>query len=74
MQFDRKDIDMNKMVATTLEGRLHVFDMRTQHPTKGFASICEKAHASTVWSVKHLPSNRDVFMTTGGTGSLNLWQ
>lgn len=74
VQFDRKDIDMNKLVATTLEGRLHVFDMRTQHATAGFTSLAEKAHASTVWSVRHLPSNRDVFMTTGGTGSLNLWQ
>ena len=33
---------MNKLVATSLEGKFHVFDMRTQHPTKGFASISEK--------------------------------
>lgn len=33
---------MNKLVATSLEGKFHVFDMRTQHPTKGFASLSEK--------------------------------
>lgn len=33
---------MNKLVATSLEGKFHVFDMRTQHPTKGFASVTEK--------------------------------
>lgn len=33
---------MNKLVATSLEGRFHVFDMRTQHPTIGFASVSEK--------------------------------
>jgi len=33
---------MNKLVATSLEGKFHVFDMRTQHPTKGFASVSEK--------------------------------
>lgn len=29
-QFDRKDIEMNKLVATTLESKFHVFDCRTQ--------------------------------------------
>lgn len=42
MEFDRKDINMNKLVATSLEGKFHVFDMRTQHLTKGFASVSEK--------------------------------
>ncbi|XP_013404845.1 WD repeat-containing protein 92 isoform X2 [Lingula anatina] len=74
VEFDRKDISMNKLVATTLESKFHVFDMRTQHPTKGFASLTEKAHKSTVWNVRHLPQNRDIFMTTGGTGTLCLWK
>lgn len=33
---------MNKLVATTLESKFHVYDMRTQHPTKGFACVTEK--------------------------------
>ncbi|XP_072437643.1 dynein axonemal assembly factor 10 isoform X1 [Chiloscyllium punctatum] len=74
VEFDRKDINMNKLVATSLEGKFHVFDMRTQHPTKGFASVSEKAYKSTVWQVRHLPQNRDVFMTTGGAGNLHLWK
>ena len=41
IEFDRKDIVMNKLVATTLESTYHVFDLRTQHPTKGFASLKE---------------------------------
>lgn len=45
VEFDRKDINMNKLVATSLEGKFHVFDMRTQHPTKGFASVSEKVIA-----------------------------
>ncbi|ROL44281.1 WD repeat-containing protein 92 [Anabarilius grahami] len=74
LEFDRKDINMNKLVATSLEGKFHVFDMRTQHPTKGFASVSEKAHKSTVWQVRHLPQNREVFMTAGGAGNLHLWK
>ncbi|KAL3873985.1 hypothetical protein ACJMK2_037059 [Sinanodonta woodiana] len=74
LEFDRKDINMNKLVATTLESKFHVYDMRTQHPTKGFAMLTEKAHKSTIWAARHLPQNRDVFMTTGGSGTLNLWK
>jgi len=74
LEFDRKDIEMNKLIATTLEGRFCVFDMRTQHPKHGFASLVQNAHASTVWTARSSPFNRDVWMTTGGDGSLKLWQ
>eukprot|EP00898_Chlorokybus_atmophyticus_P001650 jgi/Chlat1/2486/Chrsp175S02361 len=50
VEFDRKDIPMNKFTAATLESRLHVFDARTQHPTNGFASAVEKARA---FSLRH---------------------
>ncbi|XP_076306256.1 dynein axonemal assembly factor 10 [Tachypleus tridentatus] len=75
VEFDRKDILMNKLVVTSLESKFLVYDMRTQHPKKGFASLTEKAHKkATIWLARHLPQNRDVFMTTGGSGSLNLWK
>ena len=75
LQFDRRDIKMNKLVAAGLEASYQVFDMRTQHPTEGFASLTEKAHdATTIWCVRHLPQNRDVFMTSGGNGTINLHQ
>lgn len=86
LEFDRKDIVMNKLAATTLEGGLYVYDMRTQHHTKGF-SYCSEKNAgqalgtngvisgarATVWTVKHLPQNREIFMTGGGTGSVRIW-
>lgn len=55
VEFDRKDIKMNKLVATTLEGKLSVYDLRTLHPVKGFSSIQEKRGDSTIWGIKHLP-------------------
>ncbi|XP_042901354.1 dynein axonemal assembly factor 10 [Parasteatoda tepidariorum] len=73
VEFDRKDIGMNKLVATTLESKFHLFDMRTYHTKKGYSSLLKKAHKSTVWLCRHLPQNRDIFMTTGGSGSLCLW-
>ncbi|RXG58827.1 WD repeat-containing protein 92 [Armadillidium vulgare] len=74
LQFDRKDIEMNKLVATTLESNFTVFDMRTFHHENGYAFVNKKSHKSTVWCVRHLPQNRDIFMTSGGNGSLNLWK
>ncbi|CRK90291.1 CLUMA_CG003987, isoform A [Clunio marinus] len=86
IEFDRKDIQMNKLAVTTLEGGLYVYDMRTQHPKKGFSHCSEKnagqslgsngvitGAKSTVWVVKHLPQNRDIFVTGGGAGSIRIW-
>jgi len=73
-EFDRKDIEMNKLVVTTLESKFKVFDMRTHHPEEGYANLTEKAHKSTIWLARHLPQNRDIFMTAGGNGGLNLYK
>ncbi len=48
MEFDRKDINMNKLVASCLEGKYHLYDLRTQHPKRGFASLTEKVG----WTLK----------------------
>lgn len=74
VEFDRKDIAMNKAVVTTLESTFICLDMRTQHTKDGFASLIEKAHRSTVWLAKHLPQNRDIFMTGGGNGGFNIYK
>ncbi len=41
VEFDRKEIEMNKFVVACLESKFHVFDARTQHSTKGFASAVQ---------------------------------
>ena len=74
LEFDRKDIAINKLVMTTLESRFRLYDMRTFHPVHGYSFLSQPAHESTVWACKHLPQNRDVFMTCGGNGSLELWK
>ena len=33
---------MNKMLVAGLESSFTVFDMRTKHPTEGFAQVSEK--------------------------------
>ena len=65
---------MNKIVATTLESKIHVFDLRTFHKTDGYSGLIEVGQKSTIWGAKHLPQNRDVFATLGGNGALNLYK
>uniref|UniRef100_A0A7S0VM47 Uncharacterized protein n=1 Tax=Polytomella parva TaxID=51329 RepID=A0A7S0VM47_9CHLO len=73
--FDRRDIPMNKILVGCLEAQLHVFDARTQHPTKGFASVTERVSAgATVWGCRPLPQNREIFMAGAGDGSLYLYK
>jgi len=74
IQFDRPDIEMNKMVVTTLESKFHCYDLRTQHAEDGFTCHTERAHRSTIWFGRHLPQNRDIFMTGGGNGGLNIYK
>jgi WD40 repeat protein len=75
LQFDRKDIQMNKLVVTSLESKFRVYDMRTLHAAdNSYAYATVEAHKSTVWLARHLPQNRDLWMTTGGNGSLNLYK
>lgn len=74
VEFDRKDIMMNKLLVTGLESKYNVFDLRTHNSKSGFASLTQSAHKSTIWCGAHLPQNRDVFMTTAGNGSMHLWK
>ena len=74
IEFDRKDIMMNKFGAATLEGKFSLFDMRTFSPTEGYATMTIPAQKATLWGVRHLPQNRDLFVTMGGDGSLNLYK
>lgn len=74
MEFDRKDIKMNKLVVTGLEGRFYLYDLRTYHPVKGFSSMSRKTSGSTIWGAKHSPFNRDIFATLGGDGNLSIYK
>lgn len=54
LQFDRKDIEMNKMVVTTLESKFRVYDMRTQHKTEGFAYLSQKVLNYNIFICRHI--------------------
>jgi WD40 repeat protein len=72
LAFDRKDIVMNKLIVSGLEGKFRVYDMRTYHPEHGYAG-CETdlskqaGKKSTVWGSYVLPQNREVFAVNAGS-------
>lgn len=74
LEFDRRDIKMNKLIATTIESNFYVYDIKVQHPTKGFGHVKNNLQKHTIWTVRHLPQNREMFITTGGNGSVYLWK
>ncbi|KAI8812137.1 WD40-repeat-containing domain protein [Cladochytrium replicatum] len=75
IDFDRKDIRMNKVAVTTLESSINVFDLRTKHPKEGYCSVTTKEKDNTtVWTAKHLPQNREIFAASAGNGGLSLYK
>jgi len=75
VEFDRRDIPMNKFLVSCLEAQVHAYDARTQHPAKGFASVTAKIpQGTTVWGSRTLPQNRDVCAVQGGDGTLYLYK
>jgi WD40 repeat protein len=75
VEFDRREIPMNKLVAACLEGALHAWDARTQHPVHGLARASAVAPTvATLWGVRHLPQNRELAMVQGGNGALWLYK
>jgi len=83
VEFDRRDIKMNKFLVSCLEAKVHAFDARTQHPTRGFAqhtlpvggdTARDQGGGLTVWGSRTLPQNRDVTAVLGGDGTLRLYR
>lgn len=71
LEFDRPDIEANKLIVSSLEGRVRVYDLRTLHSELGYAYVEERVSSGTIWTSKALPQNREIFMS-GGAGELTL--
>lgn len=39
----------------------------------GTAEHTKEVVASTIWCVRHLPQNRNIFATSGGSGNVRIW-
>ena len=72
LEYDRRDIRINKLAAMTLEGGLHVWDCSQQDGSGGLAEVRTKVGPSTVWTGRHSPHNRPVFSTLIGPAPTKL--
>ncbi|KAL0248089.1 hypothetical protein GEMRC1_003326 [Eukaryota sp. GEM-RC1] len=74
MEFDTLGRELNKLVVTNLDGFISVYDIKTFNEQRGYPFVKKKGHGGTVWRVRHLPDDRDVFCTVGGNGDVKLWK
>lgn len=71
IQFDRKIGDMNRLVASTVDDGMCIYDLTSASPKVLFKN--KHRSSSTNWSVQHLPQNPQTFAMTRGDGSLQIW-
>ena len=45
VQFDRKDVNMNKLLLTSLDSKFYIYDLRTFNSKAGYAHMAESVCA-----------------------------
>lgn len=79
VEFDRRQGRANGLVATTLEGAIHSFDMLngqfpdTNRTTDEVVTV-QTGDDSTIWQARHIPQRPDIIAATDGGGQLYLYQ
>ena len=76
IEFDKKNIPINKMVATTLDSKIYLFDLKNLENNNSLRcdKLMDEINNTTIWGTKFLPQKRDIFITMGGNGSLNIYK
>ncbi|KAL5291146.1 WDR92.2 family protein [Megaselia abdita] len=71
LQFDNKIGSMNRLVASTVNDGLRIYDLSSASPEVLFKKNPESN--STIWTVQHLPQDQTKFATVEGNGNLRVW-
>jgi len=69
VSFDTPDKAPSRVVATTVDGKAHVFSL-----TNPSAPHSIPVHDDTVWCVRHVPQDQSLFGTAAGDGSVSVWR
>lgn len=75
---DKKYEEANRLLAGTVDGNVHVFDMsKKQLDEKGAnhinKRITDKAPRTAIWSVNHMPQSAEILAACNG-GSVEIWR
>ena len=65
VEFDRKDIEMNKLCVTSLESKFRVYDMRTNHPEQGCGELAHR-------TFPHIAATKQPRVTIRRSGALTM--
>lgn len=74
LAFDRKEIKQNKLIGSTLEGNIYMFNLDVYNEQQGYGFSKDKVSSGTCWGTPFLPQNRDIFACLGGDGNLSLYK
>ena len=76
IEFDKKNIPLNKMLASTLDSKIYLFDLKNFEKNNNlrYEKLSDEINYTTYWGTKFIPQKRDLFISMGGDGSLNLYK
>ena len=76
IEFDKKNIPINKMAITTLDSKIYLFNLKNIEENNNLENqkLIDEVANTTIWGTKFLPQKRDIFISMGGNGSLNLYK
>ncbi|KAF8937911.1 hypothetical protein BGZ58_001936 [Dissophora ornata] len=77
VEFDRREGKAGSLVATTVEGTLHSFDLvngqfATSNSTTEEVIAVQSGDDSTLWQARHIPQRPDIFAVTDGGGNIHM--
>ncbi|SBT40462.1 WD repeat-containing protein 92, putative (WDR92) [Plasmodium ovale wallikeri] len=70
--YDRKDTQKNKLICSTLEGNIYIFNLDVYSEETGYAYSKDQIISGTCWGTPFLPQNRDIFAALGGDGNVKI--
>ncbi|VTZ70597.1 WD repeat-containing protein 92, putative [Plasmodium chabaudi chabaudi] len=74
VNYDRKDTKKNKLICSTLEGNIYIFNLDVYSEGYGYSHSKDQVVSGTCWDTPFLPQNRDIFACLGGDGNLILYK
>lgn len=83
IETQNKYCEISELAVSTTKGGLNIFTNLSADFSQISAiaikdadqlSANQRSDADTVWCVKHLPQNANIFATCGGSGNVRLWQ
>ncbi|KAF9295576.1 hypothetical protein BGZ74_010750 [Mortierella antarctica] len=78
VEFDRRRGTSKRLIATTMEGTLHSFDLggsiSESNATVEETITVQTGDESTLWQARHVPQRQDIFAVTDGGGNIHLYE